>query len=60
MLFLNLDHQWKRYPNGKRAGLDYLALEAAAKLSGTELSPEDFALIQAMEREVLKPHDDTH
>lgn len=52
-LFLNLQHQWIRDGKGKLVGMDYLALEAAARLSGIELDPGDFDCIQAMEREWL-------
>lgn len=54
-LFLSLKHQWKVNWQGKRIGMDYLALESAARMSGAEIGTEEFSLIQAMEAEVLKP-----
>lgn len=52
-LFCRAGTQWRVTAMGNAAGLDYVGLEAVARLSGFQLTPEVFADIQAMERAAL-------
>lgn len=43
--------QWDIYPNGKYKGLNFHAVELAAKWMGVEITPELFEKIHHYERE---------
>lgn len=49
--------QWRRNGKGWRTGLDYNGVETVARLIGITLEPEQFAQLQAMEREVIRLDD---
>jgi hypothetical protein len=51
-LFALAATQW-RYAGGRPVGLDYGAIEAAARLLGHALTPEAFAGLRTMERAIL-------
>lgn len=53
-LFLRMATQWRPSPmGGGLIGLDYIALEAVARIVRFDLSPEAFDDVQAMERAAL-------
>lgn len=53
-LFLALGTQWRfAGMDGQPVGLDYAAVEPAAKAIGVELTPERFADLRAMEAAAL-------
>jgi len=55
MLFARCQTQWQRNAmNGMPTGLDYVGLEAAARLSGVVITPELFEQIGVLELAYLK------
>ena len=54
-LFMALDTQWKTAGlAGIRTGLDYGAVEPAARMLGMEMTPQIFVDLRSMEAEALK------
>lgn len=53
-LFLSLDTQWRACPvSGRRLGIDYNAIPAAASMMGYSVTPAMFTDIKRMERAAL-------
>lgn len=60
-MFLLVATQWRFTSLGQLHGLDYNALEVAARLAHIHISPDDFRRIRILEREFItlnqqKPH----
>lgn len=45
---------------GTRCGLDYTGVEAVARLSGIELTPDLFSKLQTIESEIINVDRDKH
>lgn len=52
-LFLRVQTQWTVGAMGHRVGLNYPGVEACARLSGVDLTPDLFAQIQLLELTVI-------
>lgn len=53
-LFFALSTQWRVHPmTGTRLGIDYQAIEPAARLVGVDMTPARFADLQLMEGAAL-------
>lgn len=53
-LFLSLSTQWRTCPiSGRRLGLDYAAIEPAARMQTTEMTPRLFRDLRLMEQAAL-------
>lgn len=59
-LFLSCGTQWRCAFNGARTGFDYVGVQMVADKRGVPLDSETFALLQAMESEIVKLDRESH
>lgn len=53
-LFLLVQTQWRTGPMGSVIGLDYVAVDAAIRMSGITITPETFDGLRIMESAALE------